>query len=487
MTSRWILPGVVLGFVLFLSAGCSTQPVKPHGASATSKSQTSLRLEATTYPGSLIGMQYEPWFTRDNVNWDTAEAIPILGKYSSFDVNVLKQHAHWFESLGINWLLIDWSNMLWMQPAWEEQRGAVAQLEKSTALLFDTYAQLQKSGENPPRIVFLLGLENGPPVKNGVERLGRIFDFIDAHFLSNPQYKNLWLYYNSKPLITILYNPANPCRDLHQALAKHPLVESKWTIRWMASQLQANHAEACGMWSWMDGTIRQLVTYHDGKAEDTVVTPSCFAPGGWLAKTAVERDHGAPYIESWKVAFKARPKFIQVHQWNEFAGQKKGEGYGPGHHVYVDEYNLPFSDDLEPTQLSGCAYRGCGGWGYYYMNLTKALISLYRGETPNITVMALSAPFEPEVVKKPTLPLTWETLGAQPKSFSLKLDGETVASRLHGDSYLLHLPRLAPGTHEVTLVAHGAHTYFDLSPKREAEKSATPLPVTSTIQFRYLR
>ncbi len=28
--------------------------------------------------------------------------------------------------------------------------------------------------------------------------------------------------------------------------------------------------------SWMDGTIPQVVTMHDGKAEDLVVTPSSF-------------------------------------------------------------------------------------------------------------------------------------------------------------------------------------------------------------------
>ncbi|MGH7193804.1 MAG: hypothetical protein ACREJM_09765, partial [Candidatus Saccharimonadales bacterium] len=197
------------------------------------------------------------------------------------------------------------------------------------------------------------------------------------------------------------------------------------------------------------------------------------------------RDHGAPYIESWKVAFEARPKFIQVHQWNEFAGQKEGQGSGPQHRVYVDEYNLPFSDDLEPTQLHGCAYRGCGGWGYYYMNLTKALISLYRGETPGATVMALSSPFEPEIVKAREFPLTWVTIGASPASYSLQLDGKTVASNIHGDRYTLNLSHISPGAHRVELIADGAHTYFDLNPEKLTQKSTKRLPVVSTIEFRY--
>ena len=35
----------------------------------------------------------------------------------------------------------------------------------------------------------------------------------------------------------------------------------------------------------------------------------------------------------------------------------------------------------------------------------------------------------------------------------------------------------------MTLIANGAHTYFDLAPEKLTEKSATPLPVTSTIEF----
>lgn len=480
------LGAIIFCFVALFMTGCRNRAVTTGGERTLSNGADSSDkiLEATK--GSLIGMQYEPWFTPKNATWDTAEAVPILGKYSSYDVNVLKKHAQWFEYLGINWILIDWSNMLWANPPWEKHQGGTRQLEETTELLFKTYSQLQKEGQNPPKIVFLLGLENGPPVKNGVERLGKIFDWIDAHLLSNSQYKNLWLYYQGKPLVTILYNPANPCAKLQDVLKAHPLEEPKWTIRWMASQLQINHAEECGMWSWMDGSIRQLVTDHDSKPEETVVTPSCFSPEGWLAPTAVGRDHGAPYIESWKVAFQTRPQFIQIHQWNEFAGQKKGEGYGSHHQVYVDEYNLPFSDDLEPTQLHGCAYRGCGGWGYYYMNLTKALISLYRGETPDITVMALSSPFEPLNVKGSKLPLTWETIGARPASYSLDLDGKRVASDIQGQTYTVALRHLASGTHHVTLTANGVHTYFDLNSDELTQKSAKPLPVTSTVEFHYV-
>ena len=135
--------------------------------------------------------------------------------------------------------------------------------------------------------------------------------------------------------------------------------------------------------------------------------------------------------------------------------------------------------------MDKCVYRGCGGWGYYYMNLSTALISLYRHETPDITVLALSSPFEPQVVKKPSLPLDWQMIGKAPSSYTVELDGKTVAENIQGEKYTLDLAHVKAGKHQVTLIANGAHTYFDLSPEKPAKRSSTPLPVTSSIEFTY--
>jgi hypothetical protein len=448
---------------------------------------------------TLIGIQYENWFTPHNAVWDTAEAIPTLGKYDSYDANVLRKHFEWFNHIGIDWLLIDWSNMLWSKPAWESDTGATRELKDTVAVMFKTAAELEREGKYAPKMVFMLGLQNGPPVPDGVKRLNGIIAWIKANYLDNPAYKNLWLRYDGKPLLTILYFPSDPCSQIKVDLARSPLEASDWTVRWMASQLQYNHADSCGMWSWMDGDIRQTVTRHDGKAEEVVVTPSCFQlpSKGWRHPTATGRDHGAPYIDSWRVAFQSRPRFIQVHQWNEFAGQKEGEGMpddywpknvnpqAPKTQIYGDEYNLELSDDIEPTRMNGCAYRGCGGWGYYYMNLTKTIISLYRGETPDATVMALSGPFQPAAIRGDLIPLRWSVLGKAPAAYTISVDEQPVARSLHGLEYSLDCSKLSPGKHRITLLAGGAKTYYDLDPSKIATKSAKPLPVTSSIEFTY--
>jgi hypothetical protein len=469
--------------------------------------------ESAKPPRTLIGLQYESFFTKHNVNWDssqasgsvglyngTEEAIPILGKYSSYDANIIRKHEEWFEYLGIDWLLIDWTNFLIATPAWETQQGPTRESEETTELLFKTYRQLQKEGKRPPKFVFMMPpYESASSVPVGIQRLNHLIQWATQHYLDNPEYEDLWLRMEGRPLLNIaawsssIRTPGASCGDLAKITGQ--VVAPGWTVRWMGTQLQDSHVDQCGYWSWMDGAIRQAVTFRNGAPEETVVTPSCFpfaftdallaTRKGWLDPKAVGRDHGAPYIESWKVAFENRPKVIQIHQWNEFSGQTQGMGPGIKKDIYGDEYNLEFSDDLEPTRLDKCGFRDCGGWGYYYMNLTKALISLYRKETPDITVLALSGPALPAIVKDDRLHLTWNYLGQRPASYTLKVDERPVAENLQGNHFTVDLSKLSAGKHTAQLVANGVHTYFDLSPARLTMKSNNPLPVASAIEFKY--
>lgn len=453
-------------------------------------------LDAAASSRSLIGIQYEQWFDGPD-SWKTTEAIPLLGRYTT-DETTVSIHYDEFHRLGIDWLLIDWSNMLWSKPAWEQHAGGTKSLEDKTAVLFQTALHLRQQGKYAPKLVFMLGLQNGAPVPHGVERLNGMLAWLKTNYLDRPEYKDLWLYEGGKPLLTILYWPPDPCAQLPKDLAQTRIISNAWTVRWMATQLQDNHAERCGMWSWMDGVIPQIVTRRDGKAEEIVVSPSSFQlPGrGWTAPSAIARDHGAPYLESWKAAFKSRPKFIQIHQWNEFTGQENGRGLPPNYwggaltgtpaqsqlsNVYADEYSVQLSDDIEPTNLHMCAYRGCGGWGYYYFNLSRAIISLYRGDTPDITVLALSGSTASLSTSTRSIGLHWVFLGRTPSSYSLSVDGHVIRSSLQGSSYTLDVTHMQPGQHKVKLTASGVYTYFSLGPEQATVRSKKALPVDSEI------
>jgi hypothetical protein len=455
------------------------------------------RVDVAQTAGSLIGIQYEQWFYGPE-SWETSEAVPLLGKYTTDEPTVMK-HYEAFHDLGVDWLLIDWSNMLWSKPAWEEHAGDTKKLEDKTSVLFETALHLHQRGKYAPKLVIMLGLQNGPPVPNGVERLNGELAWLKTNYLDRPEYKDLWLYDGGKPLLVVLYWPPDPCAQLSKDLAQTKLKDGDWTIRWMSSQLQDNHAERCGMWSWMDGVIPQILTKRDGNAEDIVVTPSSFQlPGrGWTDSSAIARDHGVPYLMSWKAAFESRPKFIQVHQWNEFEGQADGHGLPDNYWgladfkvpaklptaVFADEYNVQLSDDIEPTDLHACTFRGCGGWGYYYYNLTRAIISLYRGESPDITVLALSGPTTKVDGAEKSVDLQWTFLGKAPSGYSLSVDGQVVQHSLKGTSYALDVEHLRVGQHTVTLIAAGVHTYFSLDPTQAAVRSHQALPVVSEIKL----
>ena len=89
---RIVLAAVLLSIGFFL--GC---PRESGPANRTAvEPQANGHLEASKFPGTLMGLQYEPYFTNLNVGWEThratgipglnkgtQEAIPILGKYSS--------------------------------------------------------------------------------------------------------------------------------------------------------------------------------------------------------------------------------------------------------------------------------------------------------------------------------------------------------------------------------------------------------------------
>ena len=109
----------VLVLVLSTSARVLTAQSHEGNASSRAPGKAAKGLDAAKLPHALMGMQYETYFIPsvylpdyggvgfDPGSWETAEAIPILGKYSSYDVNIIRKHEEWFEYLGIDWLLID--------------------------------------------------------------------------------------------------------------------------------------------------------------------------------------------------------------------------------------------------------------------------------------------------------------------------------------------------------------------------------------------
>lgn len=427
----------------------------------------------------LVGLQWEPWFTPHNAAWTTAQAVPVMGFYWSWNPDVTRQHMLWFAESGIDFLVVDWTNHLWDKKRWDERPDGTNEIIHSTTLALETLATLRDEGIRVPKVVLLTGLTNGPSTT--MRALNEEHAWIYHNYIRNPRFADLWVMVDGKPLILPF------CGGGPRWLADNsdePLDTTHFTARWCSAQHQGSHDNDAGFWSWMDGSLRQPVTIKDGKPEAMTVSTAFFAGGGWTAPTAYGRRNGSTYLESWRGALATRPAFIQLHQFQEYAGQPEGQGYGPNHDQYVDTYSVELSDDIEPVSLTAPAYRGNGGWGYLYLNLTRALVDLYKQKTPTTTVVAFQSPLGGTRLAGASADLAWTWVGKRPTGWVLSIDGREV-QRLPAAATGATLPAagLKAGRHTVRLTAVGTRCRYRPQVDGDALPDAHPGPAYAEIRI----
>jgi hypothetical protein len=178
----------------------------------------------------LVGMEWEPWFTRSNDVWAAGtEAVPLIGTYNSTNADVVRQHALWLADGGVDFLVIDWTNNLWGCAHWADRGVYAQQLINATTFLLDTYRALRaEGGVAVPRVVLLLGLDNGPsePMQALNEEAAWIADNYVAVYDSDQ-----WVMVDGRPLL-LVFDGGN----IHPNEA--PFVAPNMSVRWMSTQLQ---------------------------------------------------------------------------------------------------------------------------------------------------------------------------------------------------------------------------------------------------------
>ena len=429
-------------------------------------------------PEHLVGMQWEPWFTPLNANWATGQAVPVMGLYWSWDRSVLRQQMIWLIESGVNFLVVDWTNHLWGKEHWDERPDATNEIILCTTLALEVLAELRDEGQYVPKMVLYPGLNNGP--ETTVQAISEELAWIHHNYVRNPRFAGLFVEYLGKPLV-LIHNGAGP--GYFADPARGQVDETYFTVRWQSSQLQIGHQNEQGYWSWMDGSLEPMLTLYEGQPEALTVSTAFFAGGGWLGPEAYGHRGGWTYIESFKAALKQRPRFVELHQFNEFAGQPEGQGYGPNHDVYVDSYSVELSDDIEPVSLTAPAYRGDGGWGYLYLNLTRALVDLYRQDPMATTVVAVSRPAWREVVTGDKLEVVWTWAGREPVGFAISLNGRTVAEHLTGTTATVDLRDVPDGPVTLRLTAEGTQARYLLSHTSDSLPLAEAVPAYVEVGF----
>ncbi|MCK5793955.1 MAG: hypothetical protein KAH12_04585, partial [Anaerolineales bacterium] len=443
---------------------------------------------------TLFAMQWEPWFTPGR-KWITAQAIPLTGLYESTNPDVTRQHILWFMDMGVDFIIPDWSNHIWGREHWSERGGGADQILHCTQMFLEVLADMRDEGLPVPRVAIMPGLTNGPPAT--MVALNEQVEWIYQDYIRNPRFEGLWQIYEGKPLIIILDTGVLAHKEgrtessfripfFKQTMAwseeevdafrqkQGPVDDSHFTVRWMSSQNQTTLHHDLGYWSWMDGSLSPTVTYKNGKAESTTVTPAFFAEQGWKAPEAYGRRGGWTYLESFKTALEHRPRIVMLHQFNEYTGQAEGHGYGPDKKIYVDSYSNELSDDLEPVSLTAPGFRGDqGGWGYYYLNLTKAMMDIYRGNVDDVTLLAVHVADS----TGSELVLEWTTIGIDPDSYTVAVDGEIVADGISDLTINIPMADLSPGEHNYAVTANGVGTRYELSFTEFDQIAEQPMPV----------
>lgn len=344
-----------------------------------------------------LTLYFETWFTPLNFYWQSysggprgagvAEAIPAIGRYASVSLEGIRHQAAQFVQAGVDALVVDWTNNCWLPgcDAWEHRSPGIRELVNATDLTFGVYAGLRAAeGWAVPKFIILLGLDNGPTTP--LPALYAELDYIATAYLANATAGGAesFVTLEGRPLVLIFDGTGTP----------HPgFAHDNFTIRWMASQLQETPDFAKrGIWSWMDGTLEPLVTMNADNAsrsEAATLAPAFFAGGGWLnSHLAVGRSGGLTLLSELAAVLGelggrgggGSDFFLNVCQWNEYAGTPEG----PAGTAYEDSYSPDLSNDLEPTSPWAPAYqrpgqvRAGGGYGYRGLNslaLVRALLA----------------------------------------------------------------------------------------------------------------
>ena len=316
-------------------------------------------------PEHLVGAQYCTLYTPQNFNWTTAQAVPLVGFYHSWDPDVLRQHLIWLVESGVDFLLVDWSNQLWDRQHWDERSDAANEIVHTTTMLLETAATMREQGLPVPRMVIFLGVTNGPSTT--MTAVNEEIQWIYHNYVRNPRFHGLFLEYLGKPLL-IVFNGGGPAwlKNTHQAAVD----ERYFTIRWMSAQHQAsqhNKPDTGRGWTEAFGS-RSLCS--SGKPEALTVSMAFF-DGRLEGGTAFGR-RGRLDVRGV-----VQPPSSIGRGSSSCTNSRSLRGAEESSQpFYGDSYSVELSDDIEPVSLTTPAYRGNGGWGFHLLESDPARWSI---------------------------------------------------------------------------------------------------------------
>lgn len=279
---------------------------------------------------------------------------PALGYYRSDDKTVIRQHMLWLEDAGIDFIILDNTNvaLAWkhMPSAGSEKAYWTTMVSEPMKALLDTIVEMRSEGIDTPPVVNWCANDDNWSVVNAM---------LDE-FNSIPEYKDIWVYWDGKPFF-ITTNGKGYTRDDITRRVMWGLYGNN-----MPGSVLTGNKLPVGEWSFLD--VPSLVSCDAaGNTEQVGVCVAAQRTYMSNTDTAIGRRGGQTFYEAWKVAFEARPKIVTITWWNEWAAQRFEDDQGNS--LFVDNFNREFSRDIEPME---------GGHGDTYYRLMKEYIRCYK-------------------------------------------------------------------------------------------------------------
>jgi hypothetical protein len=262
---------------------------------------------------------------------------PEAGYYRSDDPWVIRRNIAMMVAAGVDFIYFDVTNAHIYLPT----------VEKYCQISLE----MREKGINAPYISFMTNSRSG-------ETLNKIYDAIYAQ----GKYKDLWFYWEGKPLVFGHPDDKAIKPELKQSL------NIKYSWAWTDAENQPDH------WQWIDKYPQDFGWSKKGEVDQVPVSVAShpvsnigtsFSNGEQPElnkyKLTEFTGQGFHFAEQWKQVFKLQPKVVMITQFNEWIAQRfiSGQKASPkflgdppkdGNTYFVDAYNQEFNRDIEPMK-----------------------------------------------------------------------------------------------------------------------------------------
>jgi len=275
---------------------------------------------------------------------------PLYGYYNSTDPWVLRRHANLLADAGIDTLIFDTTNRQTYREVYLR--------------LCEVWAQVRKEGGRTPQICFMVNTKAGETAKEIYDDL-----YKPGH------YKDLWFFWQGKPLLICDPNEAGPELVKFFTLRK---------AHWPFTLVNTHNA-----WHW-ESTYPQVFSYDSDPAQpeqvNVAVAQNLRASDGKVTNMSEGNargrsfhegkkdtspgavNQGYNFAEQWQRALELNPPFVMVTGWNEWIAGKFSRPGLPV--VFVDQFDQEYSRDIEPVA-------GLHNDNYYYQLVEN--VRRYKG------------------------------------------------------------------------------------------------------------